>query len=290
MGKQRTEAFFLIVPAILVLLSIYILPFIYNLRLSFEEWVLTRPYIRKWVGFSNYVSLFQDDVFWSCLRVTSIIVVVSVTISFFVGFLIAYLLSEYLGKRQLIRTFVLIPMMVCPGVIGLFWRAMFNPQIGLANYILRIIGMGALVPEAGFTGDPKWVLWAVAGVDIWQWTPFMILVLLAGMESLSISLFEAAEMDGASSWQKIIYLTFPLLRPIIIIALLIRTIDAFRLFDIVWTMTRGGPGHLTETFSLFIYKVAFQHLNMGYAMAAAVIMLCMAIVIANCYLKFLKEE
>jgi multiple sugar transport system permease protein len=211
------------------------------------------------VGLQNYITLFSNPDFISSLRVTFTFVISAIAIEFTLGMGLALLLNHDLKGKGVIRSMILLPMMCTNVVIGLTWRLLFNYQFGIINYYLI----------------------SVIIVDVWNTTSFVALMLLAGLQSLPDEPFEAAKIDGASAWQTFTYLTLPLLRSSILVALLWRLIDTFRIFDVIYILTAGGPAHATETVSIYVYKYGFGSFNLGYASAASYIMIVIMLVIAG---------
>jgi multiple sugar transport system permease protein len=193
------------------------------------------------------------------------------------GMGIALLLQRQVIARGLLRTALLLPMMTTPVVVGLIWRFMYNPTQGILNYLLGQVGL----PTPNWLGSLQTGFIAVMIADIWEWTPFMVLILLAALQTLPQEPFEAAAIDGASAWQAFLHITLPLLRPTIVVAVLIRAIDSFKTFDLVYVLTNGGPGTSTETLSFYTYKWGFKFFQMGYASALSFVMLIMVIIFAN---------
>jgi len=211
---------------------------------------------------------------------------IAIPIEFVVGLSIALLLNKDIRGSKTIRTLVIIPMMVTPIIVGLQWRFLFNYDMGLISQVLRVLHI-----SEGFNilGNHSYALAGVALADIWQWTPFVILLCYSGLRSLPIEPYEAVTMDGATSWQTFKYITLPLLKPVIVITILLRTMDAFRIYDMIYTMTFGGPGASTETASFYVYRVSFKLFHMGYGSALSYILLIITIIIANLFVNSLKK-
>jgi multiple sugar transport system permease protein len=260
---------------------------VYSLRLSLLRWDIQVPG-QEFVGLGNYVQLFQDAEFLASLRATAIIVVGAVAVEAIVGLVLALILSGPLpGRRVLVPVFTL-PVTVAPVVVAFTWKLMFDAQYGPVN---QFIGW--------FAGRDVTFDWlnhintsfvAIIVADVWQWAPFMFLVFLAGLMALPTDIFEAAAVDGATPLHQLVHLTLPLLRPILVVTILIRSLDAVKFFDIVYAMTRGGPGTSTVTASFFIYRTGFQYFRMGYAAAATYILLVIASVLASLYVSRLAQE
>jgi len=244
------------------------------------------PYLGKtWVGLGNYISIFTEDGrFWKTLANTFTMVVLAVGIEFIIGLVLALLLTREIPGRKLFSVLLLIPMMVVPIVVGMVWRLLYYTSYGLLNFFLRFFRISQGID---WLGDPSVALYSIVIADIWQWTPLMFLILLGGIMSLPREPYEAAQLDGASTPQIFIFITFPLLRNIITIALLLRTIDAFKLFDKIWVLTQGGPGLTTENIPMYIYYKAFRYFDMGYTAALSYILLIIVSTIATFLLRSL---
>ncbi|MCC6314314.1 MAG: sugar ABC transporter permease [Thermomicrobiales bacterium] len=263
-------AWFFLSPAIVVLLLLSIFPFIYSFWLSFHQWNLSdRTAGWTFVGFGNYVRILTGDpYFWSAARVTLAFLLVTITLEFLLGLGIATVVSQESRALGAIQTIVVLPMMITPVVVGLIWRFMYNPDHGIINYVLGKVGIAG----PAWLGDARTGFWAVVVADVWEWTPFMALILLAAMQSLPREPLEAAVVDGASRWQAYRSIVLPLLRPAIGVALLLRGIDAFKTFDLIYVLTQGGPGTSTQVLSLYTYKWGFKFFELGYAAALAYLM------------------
>jgi multiple sugar transport system permease protein len=202
------------------------------------------------------------------------------------GMILALLLNEELRFRSLYRTALIIPMVLAPVVVGILFRLLYNIDFGLPNYLLENVFH---LPRIDWFGNPNLSLVAIMTMDIWQWTPFMFLVLLAGLQSIPVDLYEAARVDGASAWQSFWRITLPLLRSTILIGLLVRTMDALRIFDQVYVTTQGGPGTSTEVVSFYIYKEAFKFTHITYAAALVIVLLLITLVISVFYVRLLRS-
>jgi multiple sugar transport system permease protein len=275
---RQIEPAFYIAPSFAVMAVILIYPLGYSLWLSFHRWTLrTFKQGIPFIGLENYRELFSNPEFWSSLRITFTFVLLAITFEFVLGMALALLLNHDLKAKGLIRSFILLPMMCTNVVIGLTWRLLFNYEFGIINYYLTQLGFGPVE----WLSSPKIALWSVILVDVWNTTSFVALMLLAGLQSLPEEPFEAARIDGANSLQTFLYLTLPLLRQTILVALLWRLIDTFRIFDVVYLLTAGGPARATETVSIYIYRYGFQAFNLGFASAASYIMIVIMLLIAG---------
>lgn len=257
----------LISPAVFALTMFQIVPILIGTNASFRDWSLHDPQ-KTWIGLTNYRYVLTDEAFlWTVLPNTFGFMFATVSCSLVFGLAIALLLNQRFRGRWLVQTIILLPLMVAPVIAAIMIRWMFNDQFGIVNVVLEALGFA---PVAWLT--QKWTaFFAILLTDVWLWTPWFALLLLAGLQSLPPEPFEAAKIDAASAWRTFRYITLPMLRPVIVVCVVIRAIDAFRTFDIVWTISGGGPARETELFSLYAYVEAFQFLNFGRGSAAAVI-------------------
>jgi multiple sugar transport system permease protein len=257
----------LIAPAVLVLVLFQVVPILIGTNASFRDWTLYDPK-KTWLGLWHYRYVLSDPYFVGLVLPNTILfMTASVGLSLVLGLALALMLNRRFRGRRLVQTALTMPLMVAPVIAAMTMRWMFNDQFGIVGVVVEALGFGAPSWLA-----ERWPAFAIiVGTDVWLWTPWFAIILLAGLQSLPREPFEAAAIDGATRWRVFRYLTLPMLRPIIVVCLVIRLIDAFRTFDIVWTITAGGPARQTELFSLYAYVEAFQNLNFGRGSAAAVI-------------------
>ena len=266
-GEQQRFMLLLIAPAVILMVLFQVVPIVIGANASFRDWLLNDPK-KTWVGFAQYAKVLTDPAFLQVvLPNTFAFMALSVTLALVAGLALALLLNRPFRGHKLVQTLLLLPLMVAPVVAAIMLRWMFNDQFGIVNVLLEAIGL---------EGQPwltqRWSAFAVILLaDVWLWTPWFALLLLAGLQSLPKEPFEAAAIDGTSRWRVFRYLTLPMLRPVIVVCVVIRAIDAFRTFDIVWTLTGGGPARSTELFSLYAYIHAFLNLDFGRGSAAAII-------------------
>ena len=282
-GDRRLPYLFL-APAVALLLSLSIYPLIYSFSVSLQ--VESANGVR-W-SFGNFQRLLSDNFFLSAMGHTFIYAASALVCEFLLGLGLALLLNSRMRGRALFRASLLVPMMLPPVVVGVVWRLMLNPDFGAINGTLK--GFGFNTDALTWTASPRLALLSVIVVDIWQWTPFVFLVLLAGLQAIPQEPYEAAKIDGSSRWQTFRYVTLPLLKPAILIALLLRTMDLLRVFDQIFILTEGGPGFATETISLYIYRTAFRFFDFGYAAAMSFVLLAITNIISVVYIRFLQAR
>lgn len=294
---RRLTALFLM-PTMIILLLIAIFPLIWSLRLSFTDWsvIANANETPESVGFDNYgqilglgesrverrVGIEVADRF----ATTGRFVIPAVSIELILGFALAMLLNRQFTGRGLIMTLMLIPMMLTPVVVALFWRYLLRTDIGVINYLLHDILGG---PKVDWLNQISIAIWALVLVDVWMWTPFMMLIALAGLSAVPKYLYEAAEVDQASAWFKFRHITLPLVTPLLLIAVLFRSMDAYRLFDQAWVLTGGGPGSSTQVASFYLYLVAFNDFETGLGSAIGYLMLIVIIALAALLIRRINQ-
>jgi multiple sugar transport system permease protein len=267
--SDRWFSIFLIVPAMAVILVFALLPLAYALNVSFHFADLTRGGIGEFVGLDNYRSVLADADFWASVVVTLKFTVAAVALEMVLGIAIAFLIHGATVGKGLIRSLMVLPLATSAAVTGLFWRYLYDTQFGLMNYFLGLLHL----PEPNWLGDYTIALWSVVLFDVWQWTPFVALIALAGLQALPKEPFEAAELDGASTFRVLRTLTFPMLKPVLFLVLVLRTIDSVRLYDAVAVLTRGGPGTVTESMTFYLYRTGLKLFRMDYASTMAIFFL-----------------
>lgn len=262
----------LIVPLALALLVVLVYPLIFSFWVSLHDYSLTALEDIRFVGLQNYLELGSNPSFWNALGNTLVFVFGAVFLETILGFSLALLLHRP-GHRftNVFRSILLTPMFITPIAVGLMFRFLLNQQLGVIPYLLGLFGI-----QIDFFG-PRLALFSLILIDVWQWTPFMLLLFLAGLESLPAAPFEAARVDGASWGFTLRKVTLPLMKPVILVALIIRGLDAFKVFEYVYAITRGGPGDSTETILYYIYKVAFRFFRMGEAAAMAYVLIALTL-------------
>jgi len=286
LSTEKWMSFLFILPCVVILLVISVFPLIYSLWLSFNSWELAMGFPPEFIGLANYIRLFQEARFWNAMLNIGKVLLFGVGSQFLIGLALAILLDRAIRGKTLLTTLFLLPMVIAPVVVGCTWRQIYHYQYGPLNYILQKMSFAPIT----WLSNPRFSLPSIIISDTWEWTPFMMVVILAGLQSIPDQLREAAAIDGASSWKIFTNILFPLLKPVMIVAILIRVMDAFKLFDLVVLLTQGGPGESSETITYYNYLVGFKHFSLGYAAALSYVQLVVIIVIANFFLRFLKEK
>ncbi len=254
-----------VIPALVVISAVIVFPWVFTLWMSAHRWTLGQE--QSFIGFENYIRLASDGRFWESLWHTLIYTVLSVVAPLFLGTLAALVFDAQFPLRGFLRGVFVMPMMATPVAIALVWTMMFHPQLGVLNYLLSFIGIGPLE----WIYNQSTVIPSLVLVETWQWTPLVMLIVLGGLAAVPREPYESAEIDGANAWQKFRYLTMPMIAPFLMIAVIIRSIDAVKSFDIIYAMTQGGPGTASETINIYLYNTAFAYYDIGYGSAMAVV-------------------
>ena len=272
-------------PSLAILLFLIAYPFVMLIYYSFFNFSFLRPVNTKFVGLTNYLLILTDTYTWERFVFTFKYVGLTVSIQFVLGILIAWLLQRNFRGKDAVFTVVLMPMMLCPIVVGLLWRYMFNTEWGIINYFLHnILGFARIE----WLGVEQNSIWATVIANTWMWTPFMVLLASAAFSSVPKYLYEAASVDRASGWFKFTNITLPLSAPILVLALLFRLMDEMKQFDLIYTLTGGGPGNATQTVSFTLYKTAFQYFYTGEGSAWAFILLIIIIGLSAILIRLLN--
>jgi multiple sugar transport system permease protein len=263
-------------PSIVLLIAVTLFPVLYSLNLSFRSFSLILPGMTgQWVGPDNYARLLNDGDFWHSVALTIVFVVVGVALELVFGIALAVAIDSLNVGRRLFTSLLLVPMIITPLVIGLMYNFLFNAQFGLLTYLIRLVGIP--LPD-GVLGNASTAFPALIVTDIWEWTPFMALIVLAGLQSIPSEPLQAARVDGASSWATLRYVTLPMLRPLIAVGLVFRGAEAIKEFDKVYILTGGGPGNSTEVVDLFTYRVSFANWEMSYGAALGIVLFVVSMV------------
>jgi multiple sugar transport system permease protein len=271
----------MVLPAILILSLLVFGPVVYTLILSFTKWSVSSIDKPQWVALGNYIKIFKDPNFHQALFVTAYYTFGALFFQIVLGVALAQLLNRFFIGRGLVRTLLIIPMASTPVAISLVWRFMLNPSFGILNYFLDVLGLSG-VP---WLSQPATVIPALIFVDVWHWTPFVMLIALAGMSSVDNHLYESGSIDGASKLQMFWYVTLPLIRSTLFVAAILRFMDSMKSFDEIYIMTSGGPGIASRTLNLFIFDQAFRYFQVGYSSALVMIMIIIVMVISFIVLK-----
>jgi multiple sugar transport system permease protein len=276
-------------PAVGVLAAITLFPLLYTLRLTVMSWELTTGFPPQFIGVQNFVRILTlDPRFWNAMMNTGILVLIGVGLQTLIGTGLALELNRLARNRVPVLSLLLIPMMIAPVIAGFQFRMILNDQYGPLNYLLDLATLGHFRGYA-WLADPHVALWAVMATDVWQWTPFMTLIALAGLQSMPGELLEAAEVDGATDSQTLWRVTLPILLPVIVIGILVRFMDTFKIFDIVYQLTGGGPGNVTETIAYYTYLQGFKFFSLGYTAAMSFIQLIVITIVAQVFLRYQRR-
>jgi len=281
-------------PTLLLLIAMNIFPLLYSLYLSFTNFLAVQNKPPVWVAFRNFASILNDQQVWKYFATSGRYTLMSVGLQTVIGFSMAMLVRRKFFGSGLVTTLILVPMMVSPVVVGMFWKMIYNPNFGYFNFILGAgdAGKGVDMLASKFFGvsTPGLALFAVVIVDVWQWSPFVMLLVLSGLNAIPEYLYEAAAIDRASPWFQFRRITLPQVAPLLLIAVLFRTIEAFKSFDLVMGMTGGGPGDQTELIAVNLYRQAFLGtFKTGYSSALAYIILIIIVAASNMYIKYLNQ-
>ena len=260
-------------PAALFIILMMAFPVVYTIWVSLTDWSMTSSGSAQFVGLKNYIALFSDPRFFNSVKLTLYFTILAVGVETVLGVGIALILNREFKGKNLAKGLLLLPMVATPVASGLAWTLFYEPTIGLGNYALQLLGL----PASKWLASNTSVIPALAIVDIWEWTPMVTLIVLAGLAALPHDPYEAAMVDGANNWQVFRYITLPLLSPTILVAVVLRGIDAFKTFDIIYTMTAGGPGFASETLNIYAYNLGFGYFKFGAASSALVALLALVL-------------
>jgi multiple sugar transport system permease protein len=287
--SDRSIAWIFIGPTMLLLLAINIFPLIWTIKLSFTNFRANRPNATPIdVGIDNYVSVLTDPDVWAAMQTTAHFVFWTILLQTLIGFALAFLIDRKFRGHGFWTTLILIPMMLSPAVVGNFWAFLYQPQTGLFNAIASFVS-GASPSSFSMLGEVPLAPWAIVIVDVWMWTPYVMLICLAGLRSIPDYIYEAAEVDRASKWRQFWSITLPMVLPFIMLAVLFRGIENFKMFDMVNLLTSGGPGSTTEVASITLKREAFEKWRTGYSSAFAIILFVAVFGLANIYVKALNH-
>lgn len=260
-------------PCLLFIVCMVLFPLGYNVVMSLFKWSMSATAAPEFLGFGNYLALFRSSRFWSAVGRTLYYALTAVAIETILGIAIAQMLNRHFIGKNVVKTLFLLPIVATPVAVGMIWQLIYEPTIGLGNHLLTSVGFAPLK----FLGSSTSALNSLIFIDVWEWTPMVMLMVLAGMVSIPSDPYESAIVDGATSWQRFRHITLPLASPTILVAMLLRLIDAIKTFDIIYATTKGGPGFATETINIFATLTTFQYFTFGEG--AAITMLFFVIVI-----------
>ncbi|WP_417721059.1 carbohydrate ABC transporter permease [Salipiger sp.] len=287
--SDRAIAWIFVAPSIFLLLAVNIFPLIWTIRLSFTDFRVNRPNREvEWIGLENYQRILTDDDIWHTMQATAHFLIWTIVLQVLIGFALAYLINKKFRGNDLWTTIIVLPMMLSPAVVGNFWTFLYQPQIGLFNYAVAFV-TGADPSSFSMIGDVALAPWAIVIADTWMWTPFVMLICLAGLRSIPESIYEAAECDRASKWRQFWTITIPMVLPFLMLAVLFRGIENFKMFDLVVQLTGGGPGNTTTLTSIDLKREAFEKWRTGYSSAYAVILFVTVFGMASVYVKALNK-
>ena len=285
--RQKGLFYGVFLPVTVLLFVITIFPMIYSLVLSFLDINLLKPYQRSdFVLFDNFKTLIVSSRFMNAVLNTTVFTLSTVVVEFALGLGIALLLNREIVARRLFRTLFLIPFMTTPVVVGLIWRFLFNYDLGLVNYCIRALHLNGVL----WLSNPSYALFSIIIVDIWQWTPFVALILLSGLQALPVEPYESCKLDGCTRFQEFRYLTLHFLRPSILVVVLIRAMDSIKLYDLVYTLTEGGPGIKSETISYYLYVIGFKQFFIGQSSAGSYLLLIVLTFLSMGFIRLFRGQ
>jgi len=287
--SDRSIAWIFVAPTIFLLLAINIFPLIWTIWLSFTNFRVNRVNADvQWIGLRNYERILSDPDIWETMQATAHFLFWTLLLQVLIGFALAYLINKKFKGNDLWTTLIVLPMMLSPAVVGNFWTFLYQPQIGLFNYV---VGFFSGLDPSSFSmiGSVDLAPWSIVIVDTWMWTPFVMLICLAGLRSIPETIYEAAECDRASKWRQFWTITIPMVLPFLMLAVLFRGMENFKMFDLVVQLTGGGPGSITELTSINLKREAFEKWRTGYASAYAVILFVTIFGLASIYVKALNK-
>ena len=287
--SDRAIAWLFVAPTITLLLAINIFPLIWTIWLSFTNYRVNRPNAEvSWIGLRNYRRVLSDPDIWMTMQATAHFLFWTIFFQVLIGFTLAWLINRKFKGNDLWTTLIVLPMMLSPAVVGNFWTFLYQPQIGLFNYLVSFV-TGISPSSFSMISDVSLAPWSIVIVDTWMWTPFVMLICLAGLRSIPDSIYEAAECDRASAWRQFWTITIPMVLPFLMLAVLFRGIENFKMFDLVVQLTGGGPGSITELTSINLKREAFEKWQTGYSSAYAIILFVTVFGLASIYVKALNK-
>lgn len=285
---ERLAPALMLAPAVIILLALVIGPFVFLIDTALHRQNLFQTTPPRYVGADNFYYLFVSTKFQVALVRMFVFAVTALAAEFVLGFVLAAWVHRLrdLPGMAIVRTLLTTPILVAPIVAAVMWRFMYQPDFGVINYILGLLG----IPKPGWLSDPDIALFAIVAIDVWQWTPFVFLIVLAGMYAIPRSLYEAAELDGTSLWRQITHLTIPLLKRVLVIVLLLRLIDLLRAFEVIVATTQGGPGDASYTLPVLVWETAFVNFQMGDASAASLVLLVIVTLVITLLIRAISRQ
>ena len=287
--SDRTIAWLFVSPTIFLLLAINIFPLIWTIYLSFTDFRANRPNREvEWVGLDNFRRVLTDSDIWMNMQTTAHFLLWTLFFQVLIGFTLAWLINKNFRGSPFWTTVIVLPMMLSPAVVGNFWTFLYQPQIGLINYLVELV-TGTPASSFSMLGPGGWAKWSIVIVDTWMWTPFVMLICLAGLRSIPDYIYEAAEIDRASHWRQFWTITVPMVLPFLMLAVLFRGIENFKMFDMVVLLTGGGPGNETLLASIDLKREAFEKWRTGISSAYALVLFVTVFGLASIYVKALNK-
>lgn len=285
--SDRAIAWLFVTPTIILLLAVNIYPLIYAIGMSFTNFYANKPGMEiKFVGLKNYIKILNKEDIWETMQATAHFMFWTLLLQALIGLGLALLLNKKFKGNEILTTIIVLPMMLSPAVVAVFWTYIYQPQTGIFNYMINFFyDFG----EFTMIGDVQLAPWSIVLVDTWMWTPFTMLICLAGLKSIPNYLYEAAEVDRANKFQQFLHITLPSVLPFLLLALLFRGIENFKMFDLVVELTGGGPGSTTEVASINLKREAFEKWRTGYSSAFAVIMFVTIFGLGNIWVKVMNK-
>ena len=284
--SDRRFGYILAAPSVLIVILIILFPISFAIVSSFFDYTLINKSFNNFIKIENYINAMKNERLFNSIVVTFFFVVLVVFFEFLLGFFIALLLNSIVRFKSIYYFILLLPLLINPIVVGLIWRMFLHPQLGILNYLLSLIA----IEPVNWLGDPKMAFITIIFVDIWHQVSFMIILLLAGLSAIPKEPYEAARSDGANMFQCFYHITLPYMRPVIIITILIRLIFAIKTYDLIYIMTKGGPGDATDLISYYIYRSAFISLNLGEAAAMSTILLIIIVILTLPLFKYMDRS
>jgi len=261
-------------PALAITAAVIVFPWLFTIYMSLHDWKIGQQ--REYVGLANFAKLATDPRFLESIGHTLYFTVLAVVLPVIFGTIAALIFNERFPLRGLLRAIFILPMMATPVAVALVWTMMFHPQLGVLNYLLSLVGL----PPQLWVYEPSTVIPSLVLVEVWHWTPLVMLIVLGGLAALPAEPYESAKIDGATGWQMFRHITLPLIMPFLLVAIVIRTIDALKAFDTIYVITQGGPGTASETINIYLYLNAFSFYNIGYASAVTIVFFVLIVLLA----------